>query len=79
MYIRQKREHKIDPCGKAKKTKQNKIKRCDSYTHIVTTCFFSSKRILFHCSFYINTLIMKINQKTIMQTIKCNYVSVRIS
>ena len=42
MYIRQKREDKIDPCGKAKKTKQNKIRRCDSYTHIVTTCFFSS-------------------------------------
>ena len=35
MYIR-KREHKIDPCGATKKTKQNRISRCNSYTHFIS-------------------------------------------
>ena len=28
-----KREHKIDPCGAPKKTKQNRIRKCKSYKH----------------------------------------------
>ena len=35
MKIR-KREHKIDPGGAPKKTKQNKIRRCNSYTHFIS-------------------------------------------
>ena len=35
MKIR-KREHKIDPGGAPKKTKQNKIRRCNSYTHSIS-------------------------------------------
>ena len=38
MQVR-KREHKIDPCSAPKKTTQNKIKRCNSYTHFMS--FFS--------------------------------------
>ena len=30
-----KREDKIDPCGSPKKTKQNKIRRCNSYNHFI--------------------------------------------
>ena len=30
------REHKIDPCRAPKKTKQNKIRRCNSYTHFIS-------------------------------------------
>ena len=30
------REHKVDPCSAPKKTAQNKIRRCNSYT-----CFIS--------------------------------------
>ena len=40
MYIRKKREHKIDPCGVSKKSKQNKIRNSyNNYTHFI--CFFS--------------------------------------
>ena len=35
MQIR-KREHKIDPCSAPKKTTQNKIRRCNSYTHFMS-------------------------------------------
>ena len=38
MQVR-KREHKIDPCSAPKKTTQNKIKRCNNYTHFMS--FFS--------------------------------------
>ena len=35
MQIRKKRGHKIDPCGVPKKTKQNKIRRCNThFTHL---------------------------------------------
>ena len=36
MYIRKQRGHKIDSCGAPKKTKQNKIRRCNSYTHFIS-------------------------------------------
>ena len=36
---KEEREHKIDPCGAPKKTKQNKIRRCNSYTRFIS--FFS--------------------------------------
>ena len=39
-----KREHKLDLCGKPKKkTKQNKIRRYNNYTHFI--CFFSDEVI----------------------------------
>ena len=36
---KEEREHKKDPCGAPKKTKQNKIRRYNSYTHFIS--FFS--------------------------------------
>ena len=36
MQIRKKREHKIYLCGAPKKTKQNKIKRWNSYTNFIS-------------------------------------------
>ena len=36
MQIRKNRGHKIDPFGAPKKTKQNKIRRCNSCTHFMS-------------------------------------------
>ena len=33
--ITKNRGHKLDPCGKRKKTKENKIRRCNSYTPFI--------------------------------------------
>ena len=36
METKNKREHRIDPCGAPKKTKQNKTGRCNRYTHFMS-------------------------------------------
>ena len=46
--MRKKREHKIDPCGAPKKTKQNKIRRCIAILTFTLSLFLAEFIIILH-------------------------------
>ena len=48
MLIGKKRGHEVDPCGKPKKSKQNKIRRCNSYTHFIYLFFLAEVINILH-------------------------------
>ena len=48
MLIGKKRGHEVDPCGKPKKSKQNKIRRCNSYTHFMYLFFLAEVINILH-------------------------------
>ena len=48
MQIRKKKEHKIDPSGAPKKTKQNKIRRCNNSYILTLSLFLAEVIYIFH-------------------------------
>ena len=62
MSVRKKREHKIDLCGASKKTKQNKIMRCNRY-------------LFFKLKFFIHCIVSKLSKFNYLKFQHCSNLS----